>query len=560
MQTATSRFARPRPPLLKAAALLVLCGAWPAQAADYLWYGADELLGGDNTWNASSAYWKNTAGTRLAWPNNAGAGDRAVFAGTEDAPFEVTLAAGATINANALWFRTNYSLVPGNTSSRLNLVGATPTFTVDPGVTATTTVAIGGSSVTLDGGGTWALGAGNSLGDSLGLIVAGGSTFDLAGFAETIGDLRLTAGTLAGTGTLTTTGSITLESGTVGLRLGGSGRPLYKIGAGTVVLNGSNTYTGPTNVLEGTLQLGPDGRLANSSALLVDGGVFALGSTRDTVGAVTLASGSITGTTGVLTGSAYDLRSGSVSAVLGGRNRVATKSTAGIVTLTGANTYTGATNLDAGALVLGSGGSIAGASRITVAAGATLAGISTTNTAPVTVNGTLSPGALSASGISSIGTLATGAEIWNGGGSYLWQVDRVPALGSAGANWDRLSIGGSLTLNATSANPFVVRVIGLEAGGGVGAITGFDNTRSYSWSLLTASSISGFSAGEFRVDASVFAATNPLGGGSFAVAQSGGSLNLVFTPVPEPRTYALLLGAVTLGFIVVRRRGGRAAR
>ncbi len=553
--------------MLWAAALLVLCGACQSPAADYLWYGSDELLGGDNTWNSTSAYWKDTAGDRQLWPNNASAGDRAVFAGTESAPFEVTLAAGTTLNANGLWFRTNYSLVPVNSSSRLNLVGATPTFTVDSGVTATTSVAIGGSSVTLDGGGTWALGSSNSLGDSLGLIVTGGSTFGLGALSETLGDVRLVAGTLAGTdwaatnGTLSTTGSFTLESGTVGLRLGGAGRPLYKVTTGTVVLDGSNTYTGPTNVLEGTLRLGAGGRLSDSSALVVDGGVFALGSTSDTVGKVTLASGSITGTTGVLTGSAYDLRSGSVSAVLGGgKDIVATKSTAGIVTLTGANTYTGATNLDAGTLVLGSGGSIASASRITVAAGATLAGVSTTNTAPVTVNGTLSPGALSPSGVSSIGTLATGAEIWNGGGSYLWQVDRVPSLGSAGINWDRLLIGGRLSLDATTANPFVVRVIGLEAGGGVGAIAGFDNTRSYSWSLLTASSIRGFSAGEFRVDVSAFAAANPLGGGSFAVAQSGGSLNLVFTPVPEPRTYALLLGAATLGFIMVRRRVGRSAR
>lgn len=551
------RFSRTLSLALPAAAWLVLCGTPPVRAADYFWYGSDELLGGNNTWNATGAYWKNDAGTRLAWPNSATAADRAVFAGTESAPFTVTLASGTTINANALWFRTNYTLAAGDSAAVLNFVGATPTLTVDSGFTVTSNVVVNGSSVTLNGGGTWAPGAGNLLGNSLGLIVAGGSTFSLGALADTIGDLRLVSGTLAGTGTLTTTGAFTLESGTVGLRLGGTGRSLFKVTSGTVLLNGSATYTGATNVLGGTLQLGANDRIANNSALVVDGGTFALGAYRETVGTVTLASGSITGTSGRLTGSAFDLRSGLVSARLVGTSRVATKTTDGIVTLTGANTYTGATNLNAGALVLGSGGSISSSSRITVAAGATLAGVSTTNTAPVTVNGILSPGALSPAGLSSIGTLATGAEIWNPGGSYLWQVNSTPALGSAGTNWDRLSIGGSLALSATNTNPFTVRVVGLTAGGMTGAISGFDNTRGYTWSLLTASAISGFSAGEFQVDASAFAASNPLGGGSFSVAQSGTTLNLVFTPVPEPRTYALLLGMGTLGFLFVRRRAMR---
>ena len=48
------------------------------------------------------------------------------------------------------------------------------------------------------------------------------------------------------------------------------------------------------------------------------------------------------------------------------------------------------------------------------------------------------------------------------------------------------------------------------------------------------------------------------GGGSFSVAQSGGTLSVVFTPVPEPSSGLLLAG---VGLLVGRRvtRRGRPA-
>ena len=104
------------------------------------------------------------------------------------------------------------------------------------------------------------------------------------------------------------------------------------------------------------------------------------------------------------------------------------------------------------------------------------------------------------------------------------------------------------TVAATTA-PFTVFVRSLDSSGQPGLAT-FDMTAAYSWTLLTAGSISGFSAAQMPVDTSLFA--NPFGAGSFTVSQSGNELLLNFTPVPEPPAWVLLgAGAAVLGIASV---------
>ena len=106
--------------------------------------------------------------------------------------------------------------------------------------------------------------------------------------------------------------------------------------------------------LASTLALGASNVLANGSTVVVNGGTFDIAGNSDTVAGVQLASGSITGSGGTLTStSAHDLRSGTVSAVLGGAVG-ATKTTAGTVTLSGANSYSGVTTVNAGTLAFNS--------------------------------------------------------------------------------------------------------------------------------------------------------------------------------------------------------------
>ena len=110
---------------------------------------------------------------------------------------------------------------------------------------------------------------------------------------------------------------------------------LDKTGGGTLILTGQNTYTGGTDIEDGTLQLGDgttDGSLVgdvtDSTALVFDDQA-----------ALTYA--------GVISGS------GSVAQIGGGT-----------LTLTGSNTYSGGTDIEGGTLRLGDGvannGSVAG--------------------------------------------------------------------------------------------------------------------------------------------------------------------------------------------------------
>jgi len=155
----------------------------------------------------------------------------------------------------------------------------------------------------------------------------------------------------------------------------GAGGTLIKTGAGTILLGRPNTYSGTTRVEAGTLTVNGDinastnivvnggalntggaNKLADTAAVTVAGGTLSLGG-NDTVGAVVLSGGSITGAVGVvLTGTAYDARSGSASVSLAGAGSALDKTTAGTVILAGSNTYSGATTISAGTLQLGDGG------------------------------------------------------------------------------------------------------------------------------------------------------------------------------------------------------------
>ncbi|MDH4453353.1 MAG: autotransporter-associated beta strand repeat-containing protein [Verrucomicrobiota bacterium] len=241
----------------------------------------------------------------------------------------------------------------------------------------------------------------------------------------------------------TTSGSTTLAG-----VISGSGGGLIKDGASTQILSGANTYTGATTVTEGTLALSGAGRLSDSSSLVVNGGSFDLGSVSDSVAGVQLTSGSITGSSGVLTSaSTYDVQGGSVSAILGGSMGL-TKTTAGTVTLSGINTYTGATLLSAGDLVVN--GSIGSSSPATTIIGGTLMGTGTVGAIQLNSGGAINPAGLATAGTLNTGSIAIvdGQLRFNLGGTGVGQYDQLSTTGAI--NLAASGAGAKLVLDAIS--------------------------------------------------------------------------------------------------------------
>ncbi len=290
-------------------------------------------------------------------------------------------------------------------------------------LSATTITLAGANSRVLAnlGGGALVVNGNATLGGSAAsntLAVDGGATltlssanrFSAAPQATMEGSLVLvgdqTLGSLAGSGSVNL-GTATLSTGSAinsvfAGSLSGSGG-LNKLGlATTFTLTGLQAYTGTTTVSQGTLQLGSDERLANTSSVVVGGaGVLSLAGT-ETVNALTL-QGTLAGT-GTLVAPNYTLAGGNTlaTAALGAGALVST----GTSTLAG--TLAGNLRVDSGQLTLLGGGRLVGAApalELRDLGTLVLSGAETVQTA--TLAGTLDGSRLTAGAV----TLQTGAQI-----------------------------------------------------------------------------------------------------------------------------------------------------
>ena len=212
--------------------------------------------------------------------------------------------------------------------------------------------------------GTLALGANNVLANGTQVVVNGG-TLALTTRTDTVAGVQLLSGSITGTsGVLTSATDFDLQSGTVTGILGGA-VALNKSTGGTVLLSGANTYTGATNVNDGTLRLGAANRIADTSTVTVGNpAIFDLNNFSETVGSVA-GGGAITLGSGTLTSGgngASTTYSGAISGTGG-----LTKTGAGVLTLSGANTYAGVTTVNGGTLRASGGNAIGDASQVTLA-------------------------------------------------------------------------------------------------------------------------------------------------------------------------------------------------
>ena len=267
-----------------------------------------------------------------------------------------TYTGNTTISSGALSISSTGALPGWITNGRVSVAsGATLAVTnalTDANVTSLlgTTNFLAGAAIGYDtttGDRTVAGVIANTAQGALGVTKLGGNTLTLTGTHTYTGPTTISSGTLQlGNGTtdgvISTSGGITNNGALVFNQLAtqsytnpisGTGT-LTKNGAGTLVLNTTNPFSGVATINSGTLQIG-NGTLDGSIAGPI---VNNANLTFQTVGSKTYA-GVVSGT-GVLN-----------------------KSAAGTLTLTGSNTYTGVTTVNAGTLQIGDGttdGSIAG--------------------------------------------------------------------------------------------------------------------------------------------------------------------------------------------------------
>jgi hypothetical protein len=234
----------------------------------------------------------------------------------------------------------------GNTSSGAVAITAASTFS-SPIVNVTTG---SGNAIAFTGTGSLT-GVGGTV--TLSTSGTGAITSTTAAIDITVG-----AGTIslnAGLGGIGASGSSIIVSGTnLDATTSGNGNQYLRTSDSiTIDPTGLNAGTGTVGLNGGTFILSDNNPINANATLNVNGATVAMGAFNEMVNTVTLTSGAISGTTGVLTSTnTFQVQSGTVSAILAGTNGL-TKTTGATVTLSGANTYGGATTVNGGTLTDG---------------------------------------------------------------------------------------------------------------------------------------------------------------------------------------------------------------
>ena len=270
------------------------------------------------------------------------------------------------------------------------------------------------------------------------------------------------------------------------------------------------------------------------------------------------------------------------------------------LTLSGnANTYTGDTKLDSdgsysGNLTLTGSATISNSQNIILSSGTTLtvSGLSSTfaladgqtlrgdgtvsgdmnltSSGSNTVGSAISPGGTTSADYG-IGELTiTGATTWNAGTTYHWEINDFNAdagdANSDGLGWDHLSFSGALTFNGNTTDKILIDIAALDGFNSpynqLGSLSGTQrpaanrtHSDGHSWAIITASGgITGFNADHFDIDYTHFYEQWDDPFHQFSLSQSGNSIYLHYSAVPEPSTYVMVSGLLILPAITVYRR------
>ncbi len=443
------------------------------------------LISGTNSYSGATNV---TSGVMIAEGGNA-IGDSSAVSVADGAqliirPSGATETVGSLSGAGALELTGNVIAGGNNTSTSYSgVISGAGTFEK----TGTGVMTLSGlntfTGATSVSGGELALAGGSSLSDTAGLAIAGGALVTLTNANETVGGLD-GAGNVNLNGYCLTVAGGGAFSGT----LSGAGGCVTKTGAETLTLTGTSTYSGGTTISEGAIEI--DNALALGTGALALQGAGALNVTTSFAYASAISLTPIEGSGGGTLGVA-ETQTLTLTGVVSGAGEL-TKTGAGILLMTGLNTYTGATNVADGELRIGGGQSLSDTARLSVAAGALLS-LTDAN--------------------ESVGSLAGGGEVaLNGyclttGGdgtssSFSGAITGAGCLTKTGAGTLTLTGDGSNYSGGTTVAEGTVQVYGASAlGTGPLALTGSGVLRaSNTFTYASAISLATGLTGGFEVD------------------------------------------------------------
>jgi autotransporter-associated beta strand protein len=482
-------------------------------------------------------------GTLVLSGDNTYSGGTTISTGTLSLTHANALGTGTLTSADD-----NASIVLANGLNVANTIVANQDMNalVASGNTATLSGDISGETLTKADAGTLILSGNNSM--ALAFVLSGeviattntalGASCFVTGIGTPI--LTLQDGLSITTPVFISTGALNVNSGSATLTGTISGSTVSKTGAGTIVLSGSNSFSGTTTLSGGTISLGNNGGLGTSALSMASGTTLALGSGITASNGVTLTtSGSVDVSSGT----------GTLSGVIGGTSATLVKTGGATLSLTGTNTYTGGTTLSVGTLSLGNSSGL-GSGALTMASGTTLAlgsGIAPSNTVSLTTSGTVSvasgtgtlSGVISGVGAAlvkagaatlsltgtnthsggttlSAGTISLGADGGLGSGALTMASGTTLALGSGIAPSNNVSLTTSGTVNVASGTGTLSGVISgvgaalVKTGAATLALTG-TNTHSGGTTV---------SAGTVQVGGDA-----PLGDSAAILTLNGGTLS-----------------------------------
>lgn len=347
-----------------------------------LWQGD----GVNNKWDTATAgQWLLNGATAALFTN----GSAVTLGDTGSASPTLTLSGALTPSSLTVNATQNYTLEgTGSLGGTMSLnkhgsgtltLGSNHTFigvtTVHHGTIKASALAVTGGASSL-GNATSAVVLGGTLGKGA-LVYTGNSATFTRGFTIGSGGGQLDSTTsgqtlTVGTGNIDAGGPLTLGgNGNIQINsvISGSGG-LTKTGAGRLIINNNQTFTGAVAINQGAVEMS-GGRLfaTNTNLSIAANAVWLLegsSQTLDTLtGLGTISEESAIAATDVLTvgnsGASFTFAgtlAGGNATVAGKRAIALTKTGAGMMTLTGTNTYTGTTTISAGILQVGAGGSI----------------------------------------------------------------------------------------------------------------------------------------------------------------------------------------------------------